>query len=100
MRIALFLYRRKLRGDLLHALGFASIVAAVSLWGRSAVVEDREARARAERLAIFVGLWPPTLFLLGKVLQDIEATPHEQAELDRSQDSESAGETVRDLAAA
>jgi hypothetical protein len=31
-----------------------------------------------ERLAIFVGLWPPTFFLLGKVLQDIEATPDEQ----------------------
>jgi hypothetical protein len=25
-----------------------------------------------------VGLWPPTFFLLGKVLQDIEAAPEEQ----------------------
>jgi len=35
-------------------------------------------KARAERLAIFVGLWPPTFVLLGKVLQDMEATPEEQ----------------------
>jgi hypothetical protein len=27
-----------------------------------------------------VGLWPPTFFLLGKVLQDLEATPDEQVE--------------------
>jgi hypothetical protein len=33
---------------------------------------------RVERLAIFVGLWPPTFFLLGKVLQDLDATPDEQ----------------------
>jgi hypothetical protein len=25
-----------------------------------------------------VGLWPPTFVLLGKVLQDMEATPEEQ----------------------
>ena len=83
MRIALSLYRLGLRSDLLHALGFTSIAGAVSLWGRSAAADDRDARARAERLAIFVGLWPPTFFLLGKVLQDIEATPHEQAERGR-----------------
>jgi hypothetical protein len=42
------------------------------LWGRSAAVGDWRAKARAERLAIFVGLWPPTYFLLGKVMQDLE----------------------------
>ena len=80
MRIALSLYKLRLRSDLLHGLGFASIFGAVSLWGRSAAVDDRESRARAERLAIFVGLWPPTFFLLGKVLQDLEAPPAEQAQ--------------------
>jgi hypothetical protein len=39
---------------------------------------NKDAKGRAERLAIFVGLWPPTFFLLGKVLQDLEATPEEQ----------------------
>ena len=65
---------------LMHSLGVASIGGAVSLWGRSAAKSDKNAQARAERLAIFIGLWPPTFFLLGKVLQDLEATPDEQVE--------------------
>ena len=37
-------------------------------------------RANVGNNAIFIGLWPPTFFLLGKVLQDLEATPDEQVE--------------------
>ncbi|MDQ3891063.1 MAG: hypothetical protein M3312_11025, partial [Actinomycetota bacterium] len=74
MRIPLFLKKLGVSGDLLHSLGLASILGSISLWARSAKESDRDARARAERLAIFVGLWPPTFFLLGKILQDIEAT--------------------------
>jgi hypothetical protein len=92
MRIALSLHRFGLGSDLMHGLGFGSILAAVSLWGRSAAVDDKESRARAERLAIFVGLWPPTFFLLGKVLQDIEAAPEEQAQRGR----EAKGEALED----
>ena len=80
MKVALLLKKIGLSSTLLHSLGVASIGGAVSLWGRSAAQSDRQARARAERLAIFVGLWPPTFFLLGKVLQDLEATPDEQVE--------------------
>jgi hypothetical protein len=94
MRIALSLYRLGLNSDLMHALGFGSIVAAVSLWGRSAIVDDEAARARAERLAIFIGLWPPTFFLLGKVLQDIEAAPEEQAQRGRDVKGESLDEAL------
>jgi hypothetical protein len=78
MKVALALHRLGLRGSLMHSLGIGSILAAISLWGRSAAVSDKHRRARAERLAIFIGLWPPTFFLLGKVLQDLEATPDEQ----------------------
>jgi hypothetical protein len=78
MKVALALHRVGLRGSLMHSLGFGSILAAVSLWGRSAAVSDKDRKARAQRLAIFFGLWPPTFFLLGKVLQDLEATPEEQ----------------------
>jgi hypothetical protein len=78
MKVALALHRLGLRGSLMHSLGIGSILAAISLWGRSAAVSDKHRRALAERLAIFVGLWPPTFILLGKVLQDIEATPDEQ----------------------
>jgi hypothetical protein len=73
MRIALALRNLGLNSDVLHGLGLGSIVGAISLWGRSAAVDDWKAKARAERLAIFVGLWPPTFFLLGKVLQDFPA---------------------------
>ena len=79
MRIALLMKQLRLNSTLLHGLGLASIGGAFSLWGRSAGNSDRDARARAERFAIFVGLWPPTFFLLGKVLQDLEKTPEEQA---------------------
>lgn len=78
MKIALALHRIGLNSDLLHGFGFASMLASLSLWGRSAAVGDEKKQARAERLAIFVGLWPPTFFLLGKVLQDLEATPAQQ----------------------
>ena len=78
MKIALLLKRLGLTSTLLHSLGAASIAGSVSLWGRSTAASKKDAKARAERLAIFVGLWPPTFFLLGKVLQDLEATPEEQ----------------------
>jgi hypothetical protein len=78
MRIALALRKLGINSDVLHGLGLGSILAAVSLWGRSATVDDWKAKARGERLAIFVGLWPPTFFLLGKVLQDLEASPAQQ----------------------
>lgn len=99
MNIALSLHRLGLRSDLLHGLGFASIAAALSLWGRSAAVSNRKAKSRAERLAIFVGLWPPTFFLLGKVLQDLEAPPTEQA-LRASGESEHMAEVLRETASA
>ena len=88
MKIALFLHRLGLNSTLMHSLGLGSIAAAVSLWGRSAAVDDRDKKARAERLAIFVGLWPPTFFLLGKVLQDLEATPQEQYQRAHSDDAD------------
>ena len=78
MRIALGLHRLGIKSDILHGLGFGSMLAAISLWGRSASADDWKTKARAERLAIFVGLWPPTFFLLGKVLQDLEASPAQQ----------------------
>jgi hypothetical protein len=45
MRIALTLRKLGLSSDLLHGLGFASMLAAISLWGRSAAVDDWRAKA-------------------------------------------------------
>jgi hypothetical protein len=80
MKVALLLRKVGFTSTIMHSMGLASIGGAISLWGRSAARSDKAAKARAERLAIFVGLWPPTFFLLGKVLQDLEATPDEQVE--------------------
>jgi hypothetical protein len=80
VKVALLLKKLGFNSTIMHSLGLASIASAISFWGRSASQSDRQAKARAERLAIFVGLWPPTFFLLGKVLQDLEATPDEQVE--------------------
>jgi hypothetical protein len=84
VRIALLLKKIGFTSTIMHSLGLASIASSLSFWGRSAAQSDKHARARAERLAIFVGLWPPTFFLLGKVLQDLEATPDEQVEQART----------------
>jgi hypothetical protein len=100
MRIALALKRAGINSDVLHSLGFASIVGAVSLWGRSAKVNEKAKKARAERLAIFIGLWPPTFFLLGKVLQDLEATPAQQVLRARGVDEDQLDATLRHEAAA
>ena len=80
MKIALLLKKLGLTSTIMHGLGLASILSSISFWGRSAAHSESQAKARAERLAIFVGLWPPTFFLLGKILQDLEATPDEQVE--------------------
>jgi hypothetical protein len=100
MRIALALRNLGINSDVLHGLGFGSIIAAVSLWARSAAVDDWKAKARAERLAIFIGLWPPTFFLLGKVMQDLEASPAEQVLRARGVDESKLDDALRHEAAA
>ena len=100
MKIALALRKLGLTSDVLHGLGLGSIVAAISLWGRSASVDDWRRKARAQRLAIFVGLWPPTFFLLGKVLQDLEASPAQQVLRARGVEESQMNDALRHEAAA
>ena len=67
--------------DLLHAAGLrsvhlqlasvSSIVLCIGLWSRAQSMEQAE-RGNAERRAIFVGLWPPTLWLIGESLRSEE----------------------------
>jgi hypothetical protein len=45
----------------------------VVLWVRAKTV-DQEERGNAERRAIFVGLWPPTIWLIGDSLARLETT--------------------------
>jgi hypothetical protein len=66
---------------LLHNLGFrawhlqssslASVGLCIALWIRAKTV-DQEERGNAERRALFVGLWPPMLWLIGDSLENHE----------------------------
>ncbi len=62
-----------MRGSHLHASSFGGIVLCIYLWIRAKTV-DQEMRGNAERRALFVGLWPPTLWLIGDAIERVEPT--------------------------
>ena len=62
------LRRAGLRGMYLHATSIGAIGLCVGLWIRAKTV-DQDERGNAERRALFVGLWPPTLYLIGNSLE-------------------------------
>ena len=53
-----------LQGWHLHVVSLATVWLCVTLWIRAKTV-DQEERGNAERRALFVGLWPPTFWLIG-----------------------------------
>lgn len=53
-----------LRGWHFHVLSLSSVALCITLWIRAKTVDD-DSRGNAERRAIFVGLWAPTLWLIG-----------------------------------
>jgi hypothetical protein len=57
----------RFRGDHFHAMAAGSVVLCIALWVRAKTV-DQDERANAERRAIFVGLWAPTLWQVGDAL--------------------------------
>jgi hypothetical protein len=61
------LHRAGLRSIQLHTASIGSIALCLSLWIRAKTV-DQEERGNAERRAIFVGLWPPMLWLVGDAI--------------------------------
>jgi hypothetical protein len=61
------LYGAGLRSDHLHVLSVGSVGLCIALWIRAKTV-DQDERGNAERRALFVGLWPPTLWLVGDSL--------------------------------
>jgi hypothetical protein len=58
------LHRAGARGWMFHASSLGAVALCVALWQRAKTV-DQDERGNAERRALFVGLWPPTLWLLG-----------------------------------
>jgi hypothetical protein len=65
------LHSAGLRSEHLYLASLASIVLCLALWIRAKTM-DQEERSNAERRAIFVGLWPPTLWLIGNTIQQHE----------------------------
>jgi hypothetical protein len=52
----------------LHLAALGSIGLCIGLWGRAKTVDEDE-RGNAERRALFVGLWPPMLWLIGDAVE-------------------------------
>jgi hypothetical protein len=67
------LHRIGLRGWHLHGFSLGAIGLCAGLWIRAKTV-DQDARGNAERRAMFVGLWPPTAWLIGEALERQEQT--------------------------
>jgi len=62
------LHKAGLRGWQFHLAGLGSVGLCVVLWIRAKTVDQTE-RGNAERRALFVGLWPPTFWLIGDALE-------------------------------
>jgi hypothetical protein len=69
MTIAEVLRRAGLRAGHLQAASLGSVGLCIGLWIRAKTV-DQDERGNAERRALFVGLWPPLLWLIGDSLQE------------------------------
>ena len=72
--IAQLLLRLHVRPELLHGTSLATILLSLSLWVRAKTV-DQDERGNAERRALFVGLWPGMLWLLGDAVARRAARP-------------------------
>lgn len=57
-----------LRSTHLHVMSMGAVVLCLGMWVRAKTVDQSE-RGNAERRALFVGLWPPTLWLMGDSLR-------------------------------
>jgi len=65
------LHRAGARSDHFEVISLGSVALCVTLWIRAKTV-DQDERGNAERRALFVGLWPPTIWLIGDSLGRIE----------------------------
>jgi len=71
MVIVELLHRSGFRGAQFHALSLGSVGLCIGLWIRAKTV-DQDERGNAERRALFVGLWAPTLWQIGDSLKGAE----------------------------
>jgi hypothetical protein len=66
------LHRIGARDWMSHAASIGSVGLCIVLWIRAKTVDQAE-RGNAERRALFVGLWAPTLWLMGDSLRSHDA---------------------------
>ena len=57
-----------LRSWHLQFFSMGAVGLCIGLWIRAKTV-DQDERGNAERRALFVGLWPPTIWLIGDTLE-------------------------------
>ena len=62
------LHRTGLQAWHLQLASFGAIGLCIGLWIRAKTV-DQDERGNAERRALFVGLWPPMIWLIGDTLE-------------------------------
>jgi hypothetical protein len=63
-----FLSNAGIRSWHLQILSLSSVGLCIGLWIRAKTV-DQDERGNAERRALFVGLWPPTIWLIGDSIE-------------------------------
>ncbi len=66
------LHNLGLRSWHMQVFSLSAIAGCIGLWIRAKTV-DQEERGNAERRALFVGLWPPTIWLIGDSLSRHES---------------------------
>lgn len=71
MQISRALSRAGVRGSHMEAASMAGVAVCIGFWLR-AKGYDQEERGNAERRALFVGLWPATLWLMGQSVREFE----------------------------
>ena len=76
------LHRLGLRSWQLHVFSLGSVALCIGLWIRAKTV-DQDERGNAERRAIFVGLWAPTLWDIGDSLREHEPGPRRRVPFGR-----------------
>jgi hypothetical protein len=64
--------RSPVRSHHLYGLSLGSVCLCVALWIRAKTIGEDE-RGNAERRALFVGLWPPLLWLIGDTVGRAES---------------------------
>ena len=69
--LARHVYDAGIRTWHLQCLSLGSIGLCIGLWIRAKTV-DQDERGNAERRALFVGLWPPMIWLIGDSLDRLD----------------------------